>query len=209
MKMNVNEFKMYVSSPKAARYVENKMIEDLVKYAWDYLSAFWCDPEEAYNDFYWGDEDPEISKEEFLAMSTEEQHKFMHDNDTFWFINEEAFIEYYAGEWISQEYERLDCDGDFDEFFADYDIDEDKVISLWKSDMKKATKDFIPNTKNITKVCNVISGYYVENENFDYNESIELCSRILGNTKEISKDDKVLFGMLCEEVGEMKFEKAA
>lgn len=208
MKMNFNEFKMYVSSPKAARYVENKMIEDLVKYAWDYFSAFWCDPEEAYDEYFCV-EDDEISKEEFLAMSTEEQHKFMHDNYVYWFLSEKDFIEYYAGEWISQEYESLECDGDFDGFFADYDIDVDEVISLWKSDMKKATKDFIPNTKNITKVCNVISGYYEENENWDYNESIELCSRILENTNEISQADKVLFGMLCEDACEMKFTKAA
>jgi hypothetical protein len=200
---------MYVSSPKAARYVEGKMIEDLVKYAWDYLSAFWCDPEEAYDDFYWGDEEPEVSKEEFLAMSLDEQLDFMRERDTFWFPTKEDFIDCYAYDWVENEYECLEDHGDVDEFFAKNDIDEDKVIALWKSDMKKATKDFIPNTKNITKVCNVISGYYEENENFDYNSSFELCSRILGNTKEISQEDKVLFGMLCEEVGEIKFEKAA
>lgn len=207
--MNVNEFKMYVSSPKAARYVENKMIENMVENAWGALSAFWCEPEEAYDEIYWGDEEPEVSKEEFLAMNLDDKYKFMHDQDYIWFPSEQDFIDYYSYDWIENEYEYIENDADIDEYFERINIDVDKVISLWKSDMKKATKDFIPNTKNITKVCNVISGYYEENENWDYNESIELCSRILENTNEISQADKVLFGMLCEDASEMKFTKAA
>lgn len=130
--MNYNEFKMYATSAKAARYIENKIIEDMIKNAWTYISDIWGEPEEAYDEYF---DDDEITKEEFLAMSYEEQREIMYEHYLDWLIDEKDFIVCRAWKWISSELECLENEYEIDEFLNGYGIDEDKIISLWKSDM--------------------------------------------------------------------------
>lgn len=100
---------------------------------------------------------------------------------------------------------------EFNEKLAHMGIDEDEIISLWKSDLKEITKTFIPNSGNIDKVCDIICRYW--KWHLGLNELRycvrldELCVKILENPKGISQEDKVLFGILFEEVNKIKLRR--